>query len=337
MNKRIKFIVITILVLLFAVVVYKSPILKDAFSVVALSAIIAYSLLPIQSKLVEKGMSKKISCILILFVLFITVGIMLFYLMPRVLKDIVNISTNLSQINDFTEKVNIFVDKYFKNKYTSRLLSNVSFKVENRIKAFSSGIVENLMKKGDELFSLSVVPIIVYYFLTDGKNLSTFIMMLVPVRKRRLLRNFLYDINIVLSRYVITQFLLSFIVIIMTFLVLIVFKIKFPLMLSLLNGVFNIIPYFGPIFGAVPILVIGALNAPKKLLWLMICLNLIQQVEGDIIAPKMTGDTVNIHPLVIIILLIIGGKIGGLFGMVLAVPVAVVLKVIKEDVDYYMY
>jgi predicted PurR-regulated permease PerM len=123
----------------------------------------------------------------------------------------------------------------------------------------------------------------------------------------------------------------------MTFTVLIILDIDFPLMLSLLNGIFNIVPYFGPLLGSLPSVIIALLDSPKKAIWAALLLNLIQQIEGDIIAPKITGDTVDIHPLFIILLLIAGGKIGGFVGMVMAVPIAVIVKVIIEDLDYYMY
>ena len=63
----------------------------------------------------------------------------------------------------------------------------------------------------------------------------------------------------------------------------------------------------------------------------------IQQIEGNFLSPKITGDSTDMHPIVIIILLIIGEKIGGAVGMVLCVPLAVIVKVIYEDINYYIF
>ena len=114
-------------------------------------------------------------------------------------------------------------------------------------------------------------------------------------------------------------------------------RVKFPLWLSILNGVFNIIPYFGPIFGAVPVVFIALLESPTKALWAALAILIIQQVEGNILSPKITGNSTNMHPLVIIILLLIGESFCGFVGMILAVPIGVIIKVIYEDINYYIF
>ncbi|MDB2111168.1 AI-2E family transporter, partial [Clostridium paraputrificum] len=130
---------------------------------------------------------------------------------------------------------------------------------------------------------------------------------------------------------------LSLIVGVITFIALILIRVKFPLWLSILNGIFNIIPYFGPIFGAVPVVFIAFLESPTKALWAALAILIIQQVEGNILSPKITGNSTNMHPLVIIILLLIGESFCGFVGMILAVPIGVIIKVIYEDINYYIF
>lgn len=114
-------------------------------------------------------------------------------------------------------------------------------------------------------------------------------------------------------------------------------KIDFPIILSVLNAFFNIIPYFGPIFGAIPAIAIALIQSPEKALWTAVCLYVLQQIEGNILSPKVTADSISMHPLVVILLLIIGGEIAGFIGMVLAVPLGVIIKVMYEDLNYYMF
>jgi predicted PurR-regulated permease PerM len=124
---------------------------------------------------------------------------------------------------------------------------------------------------------------------------------------------------------------------ILTFIVLVLLKVKFPVMLSILNGLLNIIPYFGPIFGMIPPIIIAFLTSPKTAMYTAILLYSIQVIEGNILSPKITGDSVSMHPLAVILILLIGGELGGFWGMVLAVPVSVILKVIYEDLNYYLF
>ena len=109
-----------------------------------------------------------------------------------------------------------------------------------------------------------------------------------------------------------------------------------PLVLSVVNGVVNIIPYFGPIIGGVPIVFIAMTssitkdNSSSRSIYHSIS-------RGDLLAPKITGDCISMHPVTIILLLILGEKIAGVAGMILCVPIAVIIKVIYDDINYYLF
>jgi len=77
--------------------------------------------------------------------------------------------------------------------------------------------------------------------------------------------------------------------------------------------------------------------SPYKALYVFIAYLIIQQIEANIIAPKITGETINIHPVVIILLILIGQKIGGVFGMIVCIPIAAMIKIIYEDINYYFF
>ena len=78
-------------------------------------------------------------------------------------------------------------------------------------------------------------------------------------------------------------------------------------------------------------------DGPSKILWVIITFIIIQQIEGNLVAPKITAESINMHPILIILLLLIGEQIGGLIGMIFIVPIAVIIKVLYEDLDYYLF
>ena len=107
--------------------------------------------------------------------------------------------------------------------------------------------------------------------------------------------------------------------------------------MSILNGIFNIIPYFGPILGGIPVIFVALLDSTSKGIITTIVILIIQQIEGNLLSPKITGDSTNMHPLIIVILLLIGEKIGGVIGMIFIIPLAVIFKVMYEDINYYLF
>ena len=155
--------------------------------------------------------------------------------------------------------------------------------------------------------------------------------------KRAILKNLGRDVDKVLGKYILGKLLLSLLVGVMTFIGMLILGIKFPLLLAFLNALLNIIPYFGAVLGAIPAIVVALVEGPNKILWVILTFLIIQQIEGNLIAPKITAESIDMHPILIIILLLIGEQIGGLLGMVFIVPIAVVIKVLFDDWDYYMF
>ncbi|MPQ43106.1 AI-2E family transporter, partial [Clostridium tarantellae] len=213
----------------------------------------------------------------------------------------------------FTEKFNIFI-------------KNISLK-----------IFDTLIDLGENIIALAVVPVLTYYFLAYSDMLCNRIAYLIPVGKRAIIRKIGKNIDKILGKYILGQLILSVIVGVMTFIAMVLLKIKFPLLVSIFNALLNIIPYFGAILGMIPAILVAIMDGSMKVVWVIIAFIIIQQIEGNIISPQITASSINMHPLAILILLLIGDKLGGLLGMILIIPIAVVIKVIYEDLDYYLF
>ncbi|WP_207671447.1 AI-2E family transporter [Clostridium thermarum] len=314
-----------------------NPIIKEVLGTLFIAFVIAYSLKPVQDKLIEKGIGKKISSIVILLGLLLGIAVILVFLIPNIIRETLNIGNTFDEFEGIINNINKRIEELSSNRYFKNVITIALSKIEKAVTGFCENAFDCIFEKSGNLLSIAVIPILVYYILSDGHKIGKNFIAFIPHKKRPVMRNLSKDINLMLSKYILSQFLLSALISIMTFFVLLALGVDFPLLLSLLNGIFNVIPYFGPLFGAVPPVLVALIDSPKTALWTAVLLNLIQQIEGDIISPKITGETVNIHPLFIILLLIAGGKVGGFVGMVMAVPVAVMVKVILEDLDYYMY
>ncbi len=97
-------------------------------------------------------------------------------------------------------------------------------------------------------------------------------------------------------------------------------------------GIFEIVPYFGPVLGSIPAVMIALLNSPSKMIATLIVVILVQQLESNIITPKIMGDHVGLHPIYIIVALWLAGVFFGVIGMFFAVPTVLILKVIIKNI-----
>lgn len=242
----------------------------------------------------------------------------------------------MRKVTVFLEE-NIENSKYLNLGFAKFLYDEAKVSMVEFGNMLSTKLVDNIISVSEHMLSMAVIPVVTYYFLADNREINAKFLNLVPLEKRKITKVIASDINKLLSRYIGSQLVLSAIVTAITFIMLLIFRVKFSIALSILNGILNIIPYFGPIFGAVPIIFIALLDSPIKGLWTGIGILLLQQVEGNILSPKITGDSINIHPLIIIILLIIGENFGGFVGMLIIVPIGVIVKVIWEDINYYIF
>jgi predicted PurR-regulated permease PerM len=108
-------------------------------------------------------------------------------------------------------------------------------------------------------------------------------------------------------------------------------KADYPLIFALIIGIFNMIPYFGPFIGGIPVVLITLLIDPTKGLWMTLFIIVLQQFDGLLLGPKILGIQLNLKPIWIIAVIIIGGGLFGLWGMFFATPVAALLKTIINN------
>lgn len=328
--------IILIVGLILLIYFFYEPV-RSVVNLILISFIIAYAVKPLRNYLCDKfKISKRISSLIIILLSLGIFTTIIYFIVPTIIYESGNFGVMLDNIElylmNMANKFNLSDLSLFETAY---------IQINERINLFfaslSGNLVDNIASILENLVGFAIVPVVAYYFLADGELIYNKMLLIFPTDKRILIRKINGNIDKVLSRYIVSQLLLSAIIGILTFIMLLVLGIKLPLILAILNAIANIIPYFGPIIGGAPIVFIALLQSPTKAILALIGAFLIQQIEGDLLAPKITGVCINFHPIIIIILLILGGKIGGVAGMVLAVPILVIVKVIYDDINYYLF
>lgn len=311
--------------------------IRDVVNLVVISFIVSYTLKPIRDYIVEKYRLsiKKASMIIVLFCIVSFIAIM-YFMIPSLLSESRNIGGMLDNLESYAilaaEKFDLDQIPLFETAYIQ-----IGDKINTILTKEATGLFDNIIAILENLIGLAIVPVAAYYFLADGNVLYNKALLIFSTEKRIIVRKINSHIDRVLSRYIISQIILSLIIGILTFILMISLRLKMPLVLSVVNGVVNIIPYFGPIIGGVPIVFIAMTSSITKGIIALVGVFIIQQVEGDLLAPKITGDCISMHPVTIILLLILGEKIAGVAGMILCVPIAVIIKVIYDDINYYLF
>ncbi|MBU3111382.1 AI-2E family transporter [Clostridium lacusfryxellense] len=313
------------------------PIVKQLINLIFISFIVAYILKPLYMLLIGKGVNKKVASALIIVGLITLISVTFIVVIPSIFRESLHINKAINDLGKYIINANLKVKVLSTNKVMSSIINTVYYKTNAQIIVIFNKILDSIMGLGENILTYMVSPLIIYYFLYDSENMINKTLIVFPPESRNVIKKIINDIDKVLGRYILSQLILCGIISIATFLILIFMNVDFPLILSLINGIFNIIPYFGPIFGVIPIILIALLASPKIALYTTLWLFALQQIEGSILSPKIIGESISMHPLTVIFLLMIGGEAYGILGMILAVPLGVVIKVIYEDLNYYLF
>jgi len=214
---------------------------------------------------------------------------------------------------------------------TGQVLSKVS----SDILLYAVGITSNL-------FNLIIGITISVYALKDKEKIGLGFKRLLYASTTRNRANNIIGIfklsHNIFQSYLVGISVEAFIVGILAFLGLSLLHVKYALLLSIIIMITNVIPYFGPFIGAIPAITMTIIDDPIKAFWVAIFILVLQQLDGNIIGPKIMGDIVGLDPLWVISAILVGGAMFGFLGFFIAVPIAAVIRVIlSKYVDSKLY
>lgn len=333
----IKLIIALIFIILF-IAYLNSSIFREIINLILISAILAYVLKPLRDSIIRKfKITRRKATLIVMLSICIIIALIFIILIPKLVREMGNsvyiIEEFSNYIKDFKNSMK-FLDK---SPIASTIYDDIEVKFWGYIMELSRNSINWIIEFANNLIAIAIIPIISYYFLSDGEKISNKMYLLIPKEKRIVTKRIIEDINLLLERYIVSQILLSIATGVMCLILFIGIDLRFAILLSIINAIFNIVPYFGAFFGGIPAVIVGFIDSPTKAIWVFVGILIIQQIEGNILAPKVTADSTNIHPLVIIILLLIGERMFGVFGMIMAVPLGVIIKVIYDDLNYYLF
>ncbi len=208
--------------------------------------------------------------------------------------------------------------------------SGLSVVISNLSKA-SSGIFNFIISLFGGVVSFFIVLVMTFYLVVEEEGMKRFIRSLTPDQHQPYVTQLVKRIQERLAWWLRGQLILSLIVFFLVYLGLTILGVKYALLLALVAGIFEIIPYLGPTLSAIPAVFFAFLQKPSLAVFTIILYVLIQQAENHLIVPKVMGKVVGLNPLVVILSILIGARLAGALGALLAVPVVTALAVYVED------
>jgi predicted PurR-regulated permease PerM len=312
----------------------------------AIGLVLAYLLMPIVSWLEKKmprqgshpGLKRVLSILLVFFVLLSLIAVFSYFIVSAVIDASVVlaesapyfIGKSLYQITEWLEGLRQQFPPEIRQE-VDRALLEAGVAVGNAIRdAFITGFSSAPRTVGLFL-GIGALPLFLFYLLKDSEKLRrNFYSTFTPAITEHV-RNIAFIIERILGRYIRAQLMLGLIVAYFSFIGLLILEIPFALVLALLAGVGELIPTLGPWLSGAVVVIVTLAIAPDKVIWVIILFLIIQLLENTLLVPRIQGGYLRLHPALMILLLVLGAYIAGLWGLLLAGPLT------ATGVEIYKY
>ncbi|OGF73878.1 hypothetical protein A3J56_02940 [Candidatus Giovannonibacteria bacterium RIFCSPHIGHO2_02_FULL_46_20] len=328
---------------LLVVLLWALWVLRDVAAVLLLAIVIASAVEPAAHWFARHRIPRVLGVIFVYCAAFFVFIATFYLIIPPLFNDAFDFVSNLPAYLERTLESDSMLFVFLPDLPSNfkEIIRETALALEESIQSFLAAISTGVFSFGSALFggafSFVLLVVISFYLSVQEHGIENFLRIVTPLEHEVYILDLWGRAQRKIGRWLQGQILLGVLIGIMVFLMLTILNVKHAALLAILSALFELIPVFGPIMAAIPAIAIAALQSP--LLGLMVAglYVLVQQIENHLIYPLVVRKTVGVPPLLAILSLVVGIKLGGLFGALLSVPIAAVLIEVLNDVSAKKY
>lgn len=294
-------------------------------------------------KLVNKK-ARSLSILTIYIIVLLLIILLINFIVPPIAQSIIDLTNNftyyyetaVSKINELPE------DSFWKTEVITRIMQeiqNIDIKQIINIEVITE-YAQGAFNFASKIFDIFVAIVVSIYILNSRADIVTFLKKLAGAifnkKAYKNLNKYFKQTNEIFFHFLSSQFLDAIVVGILTSIAMSILGVKYAVLLGFMIGLFNLIPYIGAIIAVVIAGIITLLTGGlSQAIWMLVVVTILQQIDANIINPKIIGNSLKINPILVILSVTIGGAYFGIVGMFLAVPIIAIMKVLIEDFIEY--
>ena len=294
--------------------------------------LIAWLLEPGIRYFTKNKVSRKLATVVVYLIFIFLLILVIALIIPEFISQVNEL---IIKVPDFLKSVNTFINDAFKNTGDvdlSGIKRNLIETINNYVNNFASrnltGIVEKLGSSIKVISNFLLGLLIAFYLSLDFSKVSKYITIVVPNRFHKDLLKIKKPLNEMLRNYVNGTLLSCLFVMILSLIGFLISGVSSPLLFAIFCAITNLIPYFGPYIGGIPVVAVGFAMNPYVGLGCLITVLIVQILEGNILNPLIVGKAVSLHPITLMLSLLVFEYFFGILCMVIAVPIVATLKII---------
>lgn len=302
---------------------------------VAIALVVVYLLNPLVGRLQRRGIRRGLGVALIYAAFVAVVVAVLSALVPVVVRQVTGLIDTLpAYIEKATAAINRFAARrgsHLRINLTSAEIQRTVLNNRDAIISFLGGVRSFASSMLHVLVTLIIGFILSIYLLLDLPKIQRAVVVVIPDARRSDITMLAEKVGRALGGFFRGQLLVAAFVGTASAIGLTLVKVPFAVVIGIIAGIFNLVPLIGPFIGAIPAVMVSLLSGePKRALYAAIVLLVVQQIDNHIISPNVMGRTVRLHPITVMLALLAGGTIAGIFGMLLVIPGVAAVKIVGQ-------
>ena len=311
---------------------YALFLLSDVALILLTAVVIASAVEPAALWLTKRGIPRTLSAIVVYLSVIGTLVVTFYFFVPALLKETSAFFHSFPSYVESVELWNPFRPSFLENGSTGISLNTALSNLRSYTEQVSGGFLKVATTIFGGILGLVLMIVLSFYLSVQEKGIENFLKIITPLKNQKYIVHLWRRSQRKIGLWMQGQILLAFFIAILVYLGLALLGVPNALLLAILAGMFEIIPVFGPILAAVPAIVLGFSESTSLGLMVMGFYIIIQQFENHLIYPLVVQKVVGMSPIIVILSLIVGGKIAGVLGVLLSVPVAAVVMEFLSDI-----
>jgi predicted PurR-regulated permease PerM len=297
----------------------------------AIAALIAYLIYPLVRMLEIRGVNRAKATLTVYAAGIILTGIFLFLFIPTLFNETRTFESILpvygSTWMELQNYLNRLSDRVLLPHEARQILMEMSARIRGGLYARTLSFAEGMIGLIAQLPSFLLAPFLAYYMIKDYEQIKKRFLAFLPPEFRGDLVHLLREADLIFSRFLRGHLLVSAVVGLLTGLGAALIGLRFYLLIGIFTALADLIPFFGPTIAAFPVVGLALVENRTKGILMLIVYLAVQQLEGCLLAPRLLGDRMGLHPLTMVLVLLIGGYFFGALGLIFAVPATCLMRV----------
>jgi len=324
---------VIVIIAVLAGVIWLAAALSSLLSILIVSMLIAYILNPLASYIESLGLTRLQATLIIFLMIAASISITVAFIIPPMIDEIRTIERSISSgsSTEYIQNAENWIEENI--PFFAGQTLDLEAKAKDLISKLAASFFSIVGSVVSVITTMIIIPFAVFFLLKDGHQMITNMVKIIPNRYFEMSLSLIHKTDQQLGGYLRGQFIDAVIIGILAIFSLWLLDVRYFIVIGIFAGLSNMIPYVGPMAGAVTAIMVVLLNGggTQQIALVAGAFTLIQLSDNVLVQPLVVAKNVDVHPLIIIFAVIIGGQFFGILGMLLAVPVFAMIKVISIE------